>query len=76
MAHIPPVIIALVGLYFLANTLILAHEFGHYALARLAGVIARRFALGFGPRVFEWTDRRGTVWRFSMLPMGVCFLSK
>jgi len=28
MAHIFPVIIAIVGLFFLANTLILAHEFG------------------------------------------------
>jgi regulator of sigma E protease len=70
MAHIFPVIIAIVGLFFLANTLILAHEFGHYTVARLAGVTARSFALGFGPRLIEWTDHRGTVWSFSMLPMG------
>jgi regulator of sigma E protease len=70
MAHIFPVIIAIVGLFFLANSLILAHEFGHYVMARLAGVTARRFALGFGPLIVEWTDRRGTVWSFSMLPMG------
>ena len=70
MAHIFPVIISIAGLFFLANSLIFAHEFGHLWMARLMGVTARRFALGFGPRVVEWTDRRGTVWSFSMLPIG------
>ena len=70
MSQFFPVVIALVGLFFLANSLILAHELGHYAVARITGVTPRRFALGFGPRVAEWTDRRGTVWSFSMLPMG------
>ena len=32
--------------------------------------MARSFALGFGPRLVEWTDRRGTVWSLSLLPMG------
>jgi regulator of sigma E protease len=70
MSQIFSVVISIVGLFFLANSLIFAHEFGHYAMARLTGVTARRFALGFGPRIFEWTDRQGTVWSFSMLPMG------
>jgi regulator of sigma E protease len=70
MVAIFSVVVSIVGLFFLANSLILAHEFGHYVIARIAGVTARRFALGFGPRVAEWTDRRGTVWSFSMLPMG------
>jgi regulator of sigma E protease len=70
MSQIFSVVISIVGLFFLANSLILAHEFGHYAMARLTGVTARRFALGFGPRIFEWTDRQGTVWSFSMVPMG------
>ena len=70
MSHIFPVIISIVGLFFIANSLILAHEFGHYAAARITGVTARRFALGFGPRVLEWNDRRGTLWILSLLPMG------
>ena len=70
MSQIFPIIISIAGLYFIANSLILAHEFGHYAIARVTGITARRFALGVGPRVFEWTDRRGTVWSLSMLPMG------
>lgn len=70
MTHIFPVLISIVGLFFLANSLIFVHELGHFWIARLTGVTAKRFSLGFGPRVAEWTDRRGTVWSFSMLPMG------
>jgi regulator of sigma E protease len=70
MAHIFPIVISIVGLFFLANTLILGHELGHYWMARATGVTARRFALGFGPRVVERTDRRGTVWSLSLLPIG------
>ena len=70
MSQTGPILLSLVGLFFLANSLILAHEFGHYLMARITGVTARRFALGFGPRIVEWTDRRGTLWMLSMFPMG------
>jgi regulator of sigma E protease len=70
MANMFPVLISIVGLFFIANALILVHEFGHYLIARIAGVTARRFALGFGPTVLKWADRRGTIWSLSMLPLG------
>ena len=70
MQQIGQILLSLGGLFFIANCLILAHEFGHYATARITGVTARHFALGFGPRLVQCTDRRGTVWSLSLLPMG------
>jgi membrane-associated protease RseP (regulator of RpoE activity) len=37
--------------------LVLVHEFGHYIAARLCGVRATEFFIGFGPRI--WSFRRG-----------------
>jgi len=50
--------------------IILAHEWGHYIVARMASVRVEVFSiLGFGPRLFGW--RRGdTDFRFSLVPLG------
>ncbi len=50
--------------------IILAHEWGHYIVARLARVRVEVFSiLGFGPRLFGW--RKGdTDFRFSLVPLG------
>src|SRR5229473_5184442 len=49
--------------------MILIHEFGHYAVAKLLGVRVEQFAIGFGKRLFGF--RRGeTDYRVSILPLG------
>jgi regulator of sigma E protease len=50
--------------------IILAHEWGHFILARAVGVRVEVFSiLGIGPRLFGW--RWGdTDYRFSLLPIG------
>ncbi|HKB17160.1 MAG TPA: PDZ domain-containing protein, partial [Planctomycetota bacterium] len=54
---------------FGVSFLILFHEFGHYVVARLAGVRVETFSLGFGPRLLGW--RRGpTDYRVSAVPLG------
>ncbi len=50
--------------------LVFIHEFGHYYVARLFGVRAETFAIGFGREIAGWTDRRGTRWRLGWLPLG------
>jgi len=51
------------------GVMILVHEFGHFALAKLLGVRVEQFALGFGKRVVGF--RRGeTEYRINMLPLG------
>ena len=60
-------------LYFTVTlgVLIVIHELGHYAVARLAGVKVLRFSIGFG-RVL-WSRRfraGGTEWAVSAIPLG------
>lgn len=57
---------------FLATVLglILVHEGGHYLAGRWLGVHAERFSLGFGRALLAQTDRRGTEWRLSAIPLG------
>jgi regulator of sigma E protease len=49
--------------------LVVFHEFGHYVFARIFGVRADVFSVGFGPRI--WGFKRGeTEWRLSAIPLG------
>jgi regulator of sigma E protease len=59
-------------LAFLATLaiLIVFHEFGHYAIARLAGVKVLRFSVGFGKVLFQRTDKHGTEWALAVIPLG------
>ncbi len=50
--------------------LVFVHEMGHYLLARRNGVRIEVFSIGFGAELFGWTDRRGTRWKFSAVPLG------
>jgi regulator of sigma E protease len=58
-------------LYFLllVGPLVLIHEFGHFAVAKLCGIKVVRFSFGFGPRLIGF--RAGdTDYRLSLLPLG------
>ncbi|HMF64832.1 MAG TPA: RIP metalloprotease RseP [Edaphobacter sp.] len=49
--------------------MVLVHEFGHFAVAKLCGIRVETFSIGFGPRLFGF--RRGdTDYRISILPLG------
>lgn len=50
--------------------LVFVHELGHYAVARWCGVRVETFSVGFGKELCGWTDRHGTRWKISMLPLG------
>ncbi len=51
--------------------LVVAHEFGHYLAARLAGVKVLRFSVGFGKPLFSRRfGRDRTEWVLSALPFG------
>jgi regulator of sigma E protease len=49
--------------------MVLIHEFGHYAVAKLLGVRVEQFAIGFGKRLFGFR-RGGTDYRINALPFG------
>lgn len=50
--------------------LVFVHEYGHYWVARRCGVRVEVFSIGFGPELFGRTDRAGTRWKFSLIPLG------
>ncbi|PWC87778.1 zinc metalloprotease [Azospirillum sp. TSH100] len=52
------------------TVLVFVHELGHYLVARRNGVRIETFSIGFGPELFGVTDRTGTRWKFSALPLG------
>ena len=49
---------------------VVSHELGHYAAARMFRMPVLRFSFGFGKQLFSATDRNGTVWAFSLVPLG------
>ena len=61
--------IDLFAVLLVLGTLVIVHEFGHYAAAKLFGVRVEVFSVGFGKRLFGF--RRGdTDYRVSVLPLG------
>src|SRR5256884_8297125 len=59
----------LVGIVLVLGIMILVHELGHFAVARLFGVRVDVFSIGFGPRLFGW-KRGATDYRISAFPLG------
>ncbi|MDX2073916.1 MAG: RIP metalloprotease RseP [Alphaproteobacteria bacterium] len=52
------------------SVIVFIHEFGHYIIAKICGVKIEAFSIGFGRELFGRTDRSGTRWKFSILPLG------
>ncbi|HKK19204.1 MAG TPA: site-2 protease family protein, partial [Opitutales bacterium] len=48
---------------------IFIHELGHFMAAKKRGLVADRFSIGFGPRLFGW-EWKGTDFRVSLIPLG------
>jgi regulator of sigma E protease len=62
-------IIAVVAVAVVLGFMILIHEFGHYAVAKLLGVRVEVFSIGFGKRLLGF--RKGdTDYRISAIPLG------
>ncbi len=52
------------------TVIVFVHELGHYLVARWVGVAIHTFSIGFGPEIIGHTDRAGTRWRLSLIPLG------
>lgn len=52
------------------SVIVTVHEYGHYIIGRLSGIRAEAFSIGFGPALLKRTDKRGTVWKISAIPLG------
>jgi regulator of sigma E protease len=62
-------LISLAAVAFVPGIMIIVHEFGHFAAAKLFGVRVEVFSIGFGKRLLGF--RHGdTDYRWSLLPLG------
>ena len=54
---------------FVVGLLIAIHEFGHMLAAKLCGIPVKRFSIGFGPKLLEFTHAETSYW-LSWIPVG------
>lgn len=52
------------------SLLVFVHEMGHYLVGRWSGIRVLAFSVGFGPEIVGFTDRHGTRWKISAIPLG------
>lgn len=70
MPQTPSLLITVIGFILLLGPLVVIHELGHYLVARWLGVKSDAFSVGFGKELIGRTDRRGTRWKLSAIPLG------
>jgi membrane-associated protease RseP (regulator of RpoE activity) len=64
-----PTQLALVAMIFAFIVMIMLHEFGHFIMAKRAGMKVTEFFVGFGPRL--WSVQRGeTEYGIKAIPLG------
>lgn len=49
--------------------IVIAHEFGHFFLAKMNGIAVKEFSVGFGPSLLSYT-RKGTKYALNLIPFG------
>jgi len=52
------------------SILVFIHEWGHYSVARFFKVRIDTFSIGMGKEIWGRTDKNGTRWRVSAIPLG------
>lgn len=67
---LPSFLTAIVAFLFVLTLIVFVHELGHYLVARWCGVRVEVFSVGFGREIVGRTDRHGTRWRLSLIPLG------
>jgi len=62
-------LVSVVAFIVLVGVMVVVHEFGHFAVAKLCGVRVESFSVGFGPRLlgFKYGD---TDYKICVLPLG------
>lgn len=52
------------------SVVVFVHEFGHFRIGRWCGIAVKSFSIGLGSEWFGWTDKHGTRWKISRIPLG------
>src|SRR5271169_4195741 len=69
MQNLHEVVVAIVAFIVLIGVMVVVHEFGHFAVAKLCGVRVESFSVGFGPRLFG-IKHGDTDYKICLLPLG------
>lgn len=70
MSESVPIWMMVLGFLCVLGPLVTIHELGHYLVGRWFGVEAVAFSVGFGKEIAGYTDKRGTRWKLSLIPLG------
>jgi regulator of sigma E protease len=60
----------LVPFLIVLTVVVFVHELGHFLIGRWCGVGVTAFSIGFGPEILGFTDKHGTRWKLSAIPLG------
>ncbi|PVX42751.1 site-2 protease [Pasteurella langaaensis DSM 22999] len=61
---------SLISFVIVIGVLVSVHEYGHFWAARKCGVKVHRFSIGFGKVLWKRTDKLGTEFAVSAIPLG------
>jgi regulator of sigma E protease len=60
----------LVPFLIVLTVVVFVHELGHFLVGRWCGVGVTAFSIGFGPEILGFSDKHGTRWKLSAIPLG------
>ncbi len=63
------ILISAIKILVLLGFLITIHELGHFVIAKLSKVKVNKFAIGFGPKIFE-KKKKETEYSLRLIPLG------
>ena len=70
MEHILSTVSTVFWFLVLLSVVVFIHEYGHYIVAKWNKVKVDAFSIGFGKEIYGWTDKSGTRWKISLIPLG------
>lgn len=70
MNHVVDILGNALAFFFAVGVLIVAHEWGHYVMAKRGGVPVEEFSVGFGPVIRCLGHSRETTFNLRALPVG------
>ncbi|MCS7221749.1 MAG: M50 family metallopeptidase [Anaerolineae bacterium] len=62
--------ITAIAFFIVLSVLVLAHEFGHFIVARRQGIIVEEFGLGYPPRLVVLFRHKGVLYTLNAIPFG------
>lgn len=70
LSEIITFLISFAGIVITILLIVGVHEFGHFLVAKCAGIKVLRFSIGFGKKLLCWQDKTGTEYVIAAIPLG------